>query len=127
MPSVKDFETPKTSLTAEDMEGNEVTLTIRKYEIKEFDDNGTKVRKPVLHFNETDKTLVCNITNLRTIGSAYGDDLDGWAGKEITLFPTEVAFGQKIVPAIRVRVAKKGGGKPAFLGGKPEFDDEIPF
>lgn len=129
MTSIKEFETPSNSLKAADLDGEEVTLKITGFDIKDFDRDGRVTKKPVLSFEGTDKTLVCNITNLRSIAYAYGDTMEDWVGKEIVLYPTRVQFGSDIVEAIRVRVVKKGTGKsPKFLSkGNEELDDEIPF
>ena len=35
---------------------------------------------------------------------AFGDDVDGWDGKIIVVFPTMVDFRGKMVPALRVRI-----------------------
>jgi len=125
MTSIKEFETPTNSLKAGDLEGAEHTLKIKSYEIKEFENDGKKTKKPVFSFEGTNKTLVCNITNLRSIAYAYGDEMDQWVGKEITLYPTVVSFGNDQVEAIRVRVVRKGGAAPKFMD--KELDDEIPF
>lgn len=68
-------------------------------------------------------TFVCNITNLRSIAYAYGDDLDSWIGKEITLSPTQVSIGNDMVDTIRVRVVKQDKGKPKFMQNEAPLDD----
>jgi len=127
--SIKEFETPTNSLKASDLDGEEVTLKIKGFVIQEFERDGkSPQKKPVFSFEGTDKTLVCNITNLRSIAYAYGDVMEDWIGKEITLYPTMVTFGTDNVEAIRVRVIKKGSGKaPKFLNKGDDLDDEIPF
>jgi hypothetical protein len=125
------------SLKADDLDGSEVTLTIQNYIIKEFDEKDHesgetyKKRKPIFSFEETEKTFVCNVTNLRAIGAVYGKEMDEWIGKPITLFPTVTSFGDKTVPCIRVRVLKESKGKPKFLKQSENpaagLDDPIPF
>jgi len=66
--------------------------------------DGTPIDKPIVFFDETDKGLICNITNARSIGLAHGNEMDDWTGKKITLFATTTdAFGKKAVPCVRVR------------------------
>lgn len=132
MTSIDELTPPKNSLAAEDLDGDDVTLTIKGYEIKEFqqtNDSGEKyiAKKPILSFEGTDKTFVCNVTNMKAIAYVYGKEIDSWIGKKITLFPTLVTFGNKEVPGIRVRVPKEGGGKPKFLQNQAPLDDDIPF
>jgi len=143
MASIDDFSTPSNSLKAADLEGSEITLTIKSYEAKEFDEKGRngeeyKALKPVFSFHETDKTFVMNKTNRESVAYAYGKEMDDWLDKPITLYPTIVPFGDKKVEAIRVRASKQAGATPKFLQGKAaqaplssaavkQLDDEIPF
>lgn len=140
MTSIDELSPPSSSLKAGDLEGNEVTLTIAGYKIQEFDevDNKTgqtyKARKPIFSFQETEKTFVCNVTNRRAIAESYGKEMDEWIGKPITLFPTMVPFGDKMVEALRVRIMRPATGKPKFLKDgaqhseiNPPFDDTVPF
>jgi hypothetical protein len=70
--------------------------------------------KYCLHFNETEKPLVLNKTNIQLCALACGSQqTDDWVGKQIVLFndPT-VAYAGKLVGGIRIR-ARKGAAKPA--------------
>jgi len=134
MTSIDELSPPSNSLKAEDLEGDEVALTIKSYTVREFDQEKEgrhyTVKKPIFSFENTDKTLVCNKTNMQAIAYAYGKEMDGWLGKQITLFPTMVPFGDKMVEAIRVRVAKPGKTKPKFVQSEDPgagLDDPIPF
>lgn len=150
MVSTDTFAPPSNTLKAADLDGNEVALTIAGYEAKEFEEKDQKTgrtykrMKPILSFEETDKTFVCNKTNLNAIAYAYGKEMDEWVGKPITLYPTMVEFGGNMVEAIRVRVVKQGTSKkPAFMRDKDDprtaydernppphgaaLDDEVPF
>jgi len=111
---------PSKYLKAADLpeEGSQ-TFTIEKVTVEEIGKD--KERKPVVHFDETDKSMVCNKTNWNTIAKVAGsDDSDYWRGKKISLGRAEVeAFGE-MVEAIRVRTKTS---KQAVTDG----DDEIPF
>jgi hypothetical protein len=99
------YQSKSNSLKAADLHGKEHRLVIDSYEIVEFvQDDGRKQAKAVLQFQDREKTLVCNKTNGSIISSRYGEDLDGWIGKEIFLYPTTTSFGSDIVDCIRVRV-----------------------
>lgn len=112
---------PSKYLKAADLpeEGSQ-TFTIEKVTVEEIGKD--KERKPVVHFNETEKAMVCNKTNWNTIARVTGsDDSDDWRGKKISLGRAEVeAFGE-MVEAIRVRLKTSAGRV------KDEDGDEIPF
>jgi hypothetical protein len=105
-------------------------------------------QKPVVWFTNHKKGLVLNITNNRTLRGAFGDDMEKWAGKIITLFPTHTDFAGKTVGALRIRIpppkqaAVGNGGRPkgaeealkSFAAPpepkpalKDDLDDEINF
>ena len=117
------------SLKAQDLKGQEVTVTIAKYEVVDFDDG----KKLVLSFQESDRTLICNKTNGSTIGDLHGTNLDAWMGKKITLFPTQTDFGGKQVPCIRVKLAPPPAAERQPLPGNPQrppadgYGNDSPF
>lgn len=96
---------PSNFLKAQDVTdaGGEMDLTIFTVEMKEFDtDEGGKEKKAVLHFTN-EKRMVLNKTNAGLIAQMFGDDTDKWTNQNITLIVQEVTFGNKTVPAIRVK------------------------
>lgn len=78
-------------LKAKDFLGMNLKLTIRDVQIVEFDaDEGKpKDTKAVLLFEGKEKGLVLNATNNDTLCKAYGNDSDGWLGKNISLTTKE--------------------------------------
>ena len=50
--------------------------------------DGEKEKKLVVWFTNDERGLVLNKTNNRTIRGAFGDDIAGWVGKIIVVFPT---------------------------------------
>lgn len=139
MPELEDIFQTSNTLKCEDLMGKDWSLTIRAVEIKQFEENGTRKTKPILSFNETEKTLVCNKTNAMTIGEHHGFNTDFWNGKQITVYPTKTDFGGRIVDCIRVRPPMAGmaqqapipnAGHPNAPQPQPQpggLDDEIPF
>jgi hypothetical protein len=134
MTTIDELSPPSNSLKAEDLEGEETTLVIKSYTVREFDQEKDgrhyTVKKPIFSFKDTDKTLVCNKTNMQAIAYAYGKEMDAWIGKKITLFPTMVPFGDKMVEAIRVRVVKPGKKQPKFVQSEnpaEDMSDPMPF
>jgi hypothetical protein len=83
--------------------GGEMTLTIAKVEMKDFDnDSGGKDHKLIVCFTN-EKQIVCNKTNGTTLGEMFGNETDDWIGKSITLIVQNVDFAGKSTPAIRIR------------------------
>lgn len=83
------------------------------------------------HFEETDKPMVLNWTNLQLIARVANDEnSDNWGGTRVVLYDDpNVSFGGKITGGIRVRAPKSNGAPPARQiapVSEPE-EDEIPF
>lgn len=94
---------PSKYLKAADFDGDQV-LTIEKVTREDFEGDF----KPIVYFKETEKELVLNKTNFKTIANLHGQDSDSWAGQKIQLFTTEVDFKGEQVLAIRVRMKAPG-------------------
>jgi hypothetical protein len=85
-----------------------------------------------LAFQECDKPLVLNSTNIQLCERVFGsDDTDQWIGKKIVLYvDPNVSYGGKITGGIRVRApkVKTNAVAPAPPPPVEELSDEdIPF
>lgn len=105
-------------------------VTIKNVSLEEMP--GGSDTKWVVHFNELPKGLVLNVTAIRVLEAAFGDDSDGWIGKRIKVYvDPNVSFQGKIVGGLRIQTPKKNGAaKPAPAPiQKPaeDFNDDIPF
>ena len=89
-------------LRAEDLAQDKV-LRIKSV-TEELVGQGAQQKKLVVWFTNDPKGLVLNRTNNRTIRGAYGDDVAGWIGKLIVVFPTQADFRGRPVGALRVRI-----------------------
>jgi len=80
--------------------------------------------KPVMHFREDVKSFIVNQTNWITIESAYGDESDHWAGKQIVVFydPT-IAFKGRRTGGVRVRVPDSAPVTPPVAAPVAVADD----
>jgi hypothetical protein len=126
---------PSDYLRAADLEGKELTLTIRNVAMEEV--GADRENKPVLYFEGQDKGIILNKTNAATIAELYGDDTDEWPGEAITLFSAMVTYQGKTMPGLRVKMPSrtkgpKSGGAPPAAAPKQAApsgvgDDEIPF
>lgn len=94
---------------AENLRGQDVTVQIESVSVEDVGEGGDKKKQIVLGFVGMEKRLGVNATNANTIGALYGDEIEKWAGKAITLFPTTCEMNAKTVACIRVRpVAPQG-------------------
>lgn len=86
----------------------------------------TPENKWTMTFEELEKPLVLNATNLQLCERACGsDETDDWIGQKIVLYvDPNVSFGGKIVGGIRVRKPKSPAGRVA---APQPTDDDIPF
>ncbi len=108
-------------------------VTIEKITIEEIGPN--KDKKPVIHFEELDKALVCNKTNANTIAKLTSSkETDDWIGVKINLYRAEVEFQGEMIEAIRISIKKASSPKPHAPVNINEQsnptntdDDEIPF
>jgi len=120
MSDINDFY-PSNYLRAADLGGKEVDVTIDRVTSDEFEQDGQKRVKPVVHFrNKGIKPMVANKTNAMLIATACGSrDYDTWGGKQVRLYADFVNFRGKVSEAIRVKRT------PAPIA--EELSDEISF
>ena len=131
---------PSKYLSAADLNGQDVTVTIDGAELEEFDGDGrSKEKKVVLSFRGKKKAMICNKTNFNTIVKVLGyEDTDDWIGKSITIGPREVEFGGEMVWSLRVSLKVPGSAPtpqrqapsptpaPTPVTAQNE-DDSVPF
>lgn len=101
----------------------DVNVQIRKVEAKKLNNGKKSALKPILYFEGKEKGMACNKTNGKTIAAMYGNDVDKWLGKWITIYPTTTSFGSETVECIRVRPMipkSKGGQAPSSAPSEPE-------
>ena len=120
MPDITADFYPSRFIRAADLGGKDVVVTIDRVEAVEFEDNGVKVKKPVVHFrNAGIKGLVANKTNTKLLSIACGSpDYTTWAGKQVVLYPHLVEMKGDVIEAVRVKRV------PAPIA--QELNDEIP-
>lgn len=103
---------PSETIRAWDLDDKDHTLTIERVEGGEVTtiEGGKpgKRRMPMVHFRGAKKPLGLNTTNARTIEALYGADVEAWAGKSVTLYPTTTTFGRETVACVRIRPRRPG-------------------
>lgn len=124
---------PKTSemivskfLRKEDFDEDQV-CTIKTVSLEEVAQGESKW---VVFFRERDKGMVLNLTSIKVLEQAFGDDTDHWIGNKVMIYvDPNVSFQGRVVGGLRLRPPKKS--KPAPSPPRPEthedFDDDIPF
>lgn len=93
--------------------GEERTLTIKETKKEEVaNTNGGKELCFVAYFSESNKPMILNKTNCKTISKLYGPFVENWIGKRITIKSETVkAFGET-VDALRVKNVMPQPAKP---------------
>jgi len=116
---------PSNFLKAGDLNNRTVKVAIDKVVFEEIGQN--KDRKPVVYFADVQKGLVLNKTNAEQIGAVHGQELEGWAGKEIELFSMMVPFNGQNVAAIRVRAVAEATAveTPPVRPTRADFNDPL--
>lgn len=95
---------------------DDTIVTIKEVLMESIGQGREAEDKPVLYLQEYDKPLVLNKTNGNAIAGMYGPESDAWAGKKITLYATEVQFGNEMVMSIRVRLKTPTGSSSMHRG-----------
>lgn len=105
---------PSLYVSAPDLKGKDVTVTISATNAEELMLQGGKKgkKKLILSFKEAKKKLVCNVTNANTLVDLYGTRAEDFVGKRITIYPTKANFGGKMVDAVRIRDKVPGANTP---------------
>lgn len=130
---------PSSFLKKEDFP-QQTLLTIRRFTHENVAPNGQpEERKWIMHFDEFERGLVMNPTNLQLAAVALGsENTDDWIGKQIVAYnDPNVSFGGKLTGGIRLRakrtrtavmtatssIAPPPPPPPAFA----DMEDDVPF
>lgn len=89
--------------------------------------SGKKEDCLVVHFDEAEKPLICNVTNSKAISAVCGSSyIEDWPGNRIELFVTEVSAFGSTVEAVRVKPTKpKAVSKPALTPQHDAWDKVV--
>ena len=106
MTSVTDL-FPSRYVSAGDLPAGGTDVIIESFGQEEVGD--TKDLRPILFFAGKPKGMVLNKTNANRIAEKYGEQIEEWMGKPVTLYPSETDFQGKTVPCVRVRIPASNG------------------
>ena len=119
-----DFDKSK-YLRAEDLK-SEKKFRIKAVTVEVVGTGSEKEQKLVVWFTNDERGLVLNKTNNRTLRGVFGDDVRGWPGKIIIVFPTMVEMQGKMTPALRVRIPPPKGGDGQAVAAPPQPSPPTP-
>ena len=112
-------------LTVADLGGKPRRVTICEWTVKEVQQrDGTKARKVALSFNGKYKRLLCNVTQAKAAAAAWGEQLEGWVGKQCILQPGVIS-GKETILLVVPPAAQPAGFRPVQPGAlQPEAPGE---
>jgi hypothetical protein len=124
-------------LRKEDFDEDRV-MTIKGVKLEDMPgDDGQQ--KWVLYFREEAKGMALNVTTIRVLEKAFGDDSDQWVGKRVMVYvDPNVSFGGRVVGGLRLRPPSRQTPPPGQPVTQPQsappkkaeeeyFSDDIPF
>ena len=97
-----------------------VLLTIKSVQQVTVGKDEEATMRWAISFNETEKPMTLNVSNILTLESYLGDETDNWIGKQTVLYvDPDVMYAGKRVGGLRPRAPK---------GQEPKKDiDTLPF
>lgn len=105
MPNIQDA-FPSKYVKASDFHGAQPVVTIDRVEYEPV--GRDRQMKPIVYFAGKEKGLVLNKTNANKITQLLGSGVtEDWNGCRITLYATEVQFGDETMEGIRIKAAPK--------------------
>jgi len=123
-------------LKHQDLDGPKL-LTVRGIKLENVAFKGEpEEKKGVMYFEELDKGLVLNKTNLKLAEKVFdSDDTDDWIGRQIVLYVRDdIEYAGEIVSGLRLRASRmKQQEEPRRVKDKPsgtafdEMDSDVPF
>ena len=120
---------PSKYLKTGDIEKDTLVTVKKLTKVNVARDDAEAEYKWTVTFEEFDKSIVLNKTNLVRLGKALGDDTDDWIGKSVVLYVDDnVQYGAEVVSGLRIRAVKHPAAaakRVVRADGGP--DDDVPF
>ena len=84
--------------------GEDMILTISAVKREMITGTGGKKEEcPVCHWQENQKPMILNVTNMKAIAKMYGPYIENWAGKRVQIYASTTKFGGETVECLRIR------------------------
>ena len=98
-----------------DLQGSARKVRVESVEVGDFKNmDGQKERKAVVAFVGKSKRLICNATQGKAMIKLFGDDTDGWIGRDVILNPAKNNSGTDTITVTGVPVEDSTGEKIPF-------------
>lgn len=134
MPSIHSYRESK-FLKKDDIT-RDTLVTIKRVENENAGTEEAPENKPCLYFQELDKGMILNWTNLQAAADACGSEMtEDWPGKQVVLYvDPNVSYQGKRTGGLRIRTPRRQAAQtapqPADLPPVPPveaYNDDIPF
>ena len=110
------------------------TLTIERCEMRNVGLDKIE-EKPVVFFRGSDKPLILNVTNFKTIVSICGDETDDWPGGVVEIFSAKTMYMGEETDCVRLRApaarpipsTQQPEAAAVGTGNNPAPEDDIAF
>ena len=110
---------------------DDTLVTIKKVGQANIAKEGEPVdMKWMIRFEEFDKPMVLNRTNITLLGNFCGEDTDDWIGKQAVLYNDEsIQYGGKVTGGLRFKRVKPAPKTPArdAASKRPSVDEDDDF
>jgi hypothetical protein len=83
--------------------GEDMTVTIQYVQVEEIIGTGGKKEHCTVAHMDGQKPMILNVTNSKSIAKLYGQFIEDWAGKQITLYATTTKLAGEVVECLRIR------------------------
>ena len=114
-------------LSLADLAGRAARVTICEVKVEEVRQrDNSKARKVVLSFSGKKKRLICNVSQARAAGEAWGDELDRWVGKAAILQPGKAENGKDTILLVPVPPAEHEAPPAQAADSQPAHPAERP-
>ncbi|MBV8557874.1 MAG: hypothetical protein JO116_20095 [Planctomycetaceae bacterium] len=105
----------------------DASFVIQEAREMELGQGSNRETKVVLIFSDHDQWMVLNKTNYNTIVSMFGNDLDDWAYKSVTLTVEPTTYQGEVIDSIRIKRPAHRTSHPApSRGGSTRQIPDIP-
>lgn len=84
-------------------DAGDLTVTIDYVQPEEITSTGGKKEHCTVAHLVGNKPMILNVTNSKSIAKLYGQFIEDWAGKQITIYATTTKMAGEVVECLRVR------------------------
>jgi len=123
---------PSKYLKQSDIDGEKLVTVKSLKKVNVARDDEDPEYRWTIRFQEFEKAMVLNSTNIKRMAKALGDDTDSWIGGQVTLYvDPDIEYAGNVVGGLRIRgLPRKGPSKAnvdAVKHSQVDDDPTIPF